>query len=175
MSRVPRVLWYRVAITGKICAMSRDTSVSVADLGLLKSQIALFKEASDGATTALQVAKSYSNDGRIDGLNGQIIAFADIAPRFVSEAEAVAKAFETATSPQSVDITRFMDATKAQAQASQALWHGGADTLVAMLDAHAADLRNALFTTLAVVMAAVLIALAASIFFSCRSRAASAA
>jgi PAS domain S-box-containing protein len=166
MNRVPRVLWYRVAITGKIRAMSRSSSVSVADLGLLKSQIALFKEASDGATAALQVAKSYSTDGRIESLNEQIGAFVDIAPHFVSEAEAVATAFETATTPQSVSISSFMDATKAQAQASQALWHSGATTLTAMLDDHAAGLRSALFTTLAVILAAVVVALAASIFFS---------
>lgn len=165
-SRIPRVLWYRVAITGKIREISRSSSVSVADLSLLKSQIALFKDASDGATAALQVAKSYSADGRIEALSGQINAFDDIAPRFVSEAEAVATAFETAATPQSVNISGFMDATKAQAQASQALWHGGAGTLTAMLDDHAAGLRGALFTTLAVVLAAVVVALAASIFFS---------
>ncbi len=166
MSRIPRVLWYRVAITGKIREISRSSSVSVADLGLLKSQIALFKEASDGATAALQVAKSYSTDGRVESLGAQISAFDEIAPRFVSEADAVATAFETAATPQSVNISGFMDATKAQAQASQALWHGGANTLTTMLDDHAAGLRNGLFTTLAVVLAAIVVALAASIFFS---------
>ncbi len=166
MNRIPRVLWYRVAITGKIREMSRASAVSVADLGLLKSQIALFQEASGGALDVLQVAKSHNGDGRIEALGGQIAAFAEAAPRLAHEAEAVATAFETAASPQSVDIARFMDATKAQAQASQALWHGGADTLVAMLDDHAAALRDGLFTTLAVVLATVLVALAASIFFS---------
>ena len=166
MSRVPRVLWYRVAITGKIREMSRASSVSVADLGLLKSQIALFQEASSGALDVLQVAKSHNADGRIDALSGQISAFAEAVPTFVHEAEAVAAAFETATTPQSVDIARFMEATKAQAQASQTLWHSGADTLVAMLNAYATSLRSALFTTLAVVLAAMAIALAASIFFS---------
>ena len=163
MSRIPRVLWYRVAITGKIREISRATSASVADLGLLKSQIALFSEASGGALDALQVAKSHSTDGRIDSLGGQISAFAETVPTFVREAEAVATAFETAATPQTVDITRFMDATKAQAQVSQALWHGGANTLAAMLDDQAASLRSALFTTLAVVLAAMAIALAASI------------
>ena len=166
MNRIPRVLWYRVAITGKIREMSRAASISVADLGLLKSQIALFQEASGGALDVLQVAKSHNTDGRVEALSGQIGAFAEAVPNFVREAEAVTTAFETAAAPQAVDIVRFTDATKAQAQASQALWHGGADTLTAMLDDHAAGLRNALFTTLAVVLATMAIALVASIFFS---------
>ncbi len=166
MNRIPRVLWYRVAITGKIREMSRASSISVADLGILKSQIALFQEASGGALDVLQVAKLHSTDGRLAGLSNQIAAFAEAVPNFVREAEAVTAAFETAASPQSVDIARFSDATKAQAQASQALWHGGADTLTGMLGDHAADLRSALFTTLAVVLLAMAVALAASIFFS---------
>lgn len=166
MNRVPRVLWYRVAITGKIREMSRASTVSVADLGVLKSQIALFQEAATGAIDVLQVAKTHNTDGRIEALSGQITAFADAVPRLVQEAEAVTKGFETAPSPLAVDISRFMEATKAQAQASQALWHSGADTLVALLDDHAAGLRGSLFTTLAVVLAAVIVALAASIFFS---------
>ncbi len=166
MNRIPRVLWYRVAITGKIRQMSRASTVSVADLSLLKSQIALFEDASGGALDVLQVAKSHSTDGRIDALNAQISAFAEAVPQFVKEADAVTAAFEKSASPQSVDVSRFIDATKAQSQASQALWHGGADTLVAMLDDHAAGLRSALYTTLAIVLAAMAIALAASIFFS---------
>lgn len=166
MNRIPRVLWYRVAITGKIREMSRASSVSVADLGLLKSQIALFEDASGGAIDVLQVAKSHSTDGRIEALNAQISAFAEAVPQFVKEANAVTSAFEKAASPQGVDVGRFMDATKVQSQASQALWHGGADTLVAMLDDHAAGLRSALYTTLAVVLLAMAIALAVSIFFS---------
>ncbi|WP_245585324.1 methyl-accepting chemotaxis protein [Pleomorphomonas koreensis] len=166
MNRIPRVLWYRVAITGTIRAMSRAASVSVADLGHLKSQIALFQEASNGALGAIDVAKSHNADGRMEAIASQTTAFAEVVPLFVREAEAVAAAFESAASPGSVDITRFMDATKAQAQASQSLWHQGADALTTMLDDHAGALRNALFTTFAAVLAAVLVALAASIFFS---------
>ncbi|PKR89530.1 hypothetical protein CXZ10_09155 [Pleomorphomonas diazotrophica] len=166
MNRIPRVLWYRVAITGKIREMSRATSVSVADLGLLKSQIALFQEASGGALDVLQVAKTHSTDGRIEALSAQITAFAEAVPTFVREAEAVTLAFETAATPQNVDVSRFMDATKAQAKASQALWHGGAETLTAMLADHAASLRSALFATFGVVLLAVIVALAVSIFFS---------
>ncbi len=166
MNRIPRVLWYRVAITGTIRTMSRATSVSVADLGHLKSQIALFQEASNGALGAIDVAKSHNADGRMEAIASQTTAFAEVVPVFVREAEAVAAAFESAASPESVDITRFMDATKAQAQASQSLWHQGADALTTMLGDHAGALRNALFTTFAAVLAAVLVALAASIFFS---------
>ncbi|WP_051228269.1 methyl-accepting chemotaxis protein [Pleomorphomonas oryzae] len=166
MSRIPRVLWYRVAITGKIREMSRAASVSVADLGLLKSQIALFQEASGGALDVLQVAKSHSADGRVEALSGQISAFAEAVPNFVREAETVTLAFEKAATPGNVDISGFMEATKAQAKASQALWHGGAETLTAMLGDYVASLRSALFTTFGVVLAAVIIALAASIFFS---------
>jgi PAS domain S-box-containing protein len=166
MNRIPRVLWYRVAITGTIRDMSRAASVSVADLGQLKSQIALFQEAANGALGAIDVAKSHNADGRMEAIASQITAFAEVVPVFVREAEAVAAGFGSAASPGNVDISRFMDATKAQAQASQSLWHQGADALTTMLDDHAGALRNALFTTFAAVLAAVLVALAASIFFS---------